>query len=295
MFHCRFYYANMVKYNKRMIEGENLDISIHNFLFDWTNYTFMKNAFLAILLITPVFGLLGSMIVNNKMSFFSDALGHSALTGAGLGVVFGISNINISMILFSIIFAAGIVYIKHMGKGSMDTTIGVFSSVAVALGLVLLSGGGYNKYSSLIVGDILSITPKEIAMLAGLLIAVLIIWYFLNRQLTLVSLSTSIATSRGVNVVAVDTIFTVLIALVVTVSIKWVGLLIINSLFILPAACSRIISRNMKQYVWLCVIISVFCGLIGLFSAFHLGTPAGATVALYCGILYFLFFIFKRR
>ncbi len=276
-----------------MIEGEI--VSFYEFLFDWTNYTFMRNAFLAILLITPVFGLLGSMIVNNKMSFFSDALGHSALTGAGIGVVLGISNINISMILFSVIFAAGIVYIKHVSKTSMDTTIGVFSSVAVALGLVLLSGEGYSKYSSLIVGDILSITPKETAMLLMLLAVVLLVWFILYRQLTLVSLSKPIATSRGVNVVMVETVFTVLIAVVVTVSVKWVGLLIINSLFILPAACSRMVAKNMKQYVSLSVVISVLCGITGLFTAYHLGTPAGATIALYCGVLYFLFFIFKRR
>ncbi|MBQ3114899.1 MAG: metal ABC transporter permease [Clostridia bacterium] len=283
----------MVKCNKEKVEGEK--VSFYEFLFDWTNYTFMRNAFLAILLITPVFGLLGSMIVNNKMSFFSDALGHSALTGAGIGVILGISNISISMILFSVIFAVGIVYIKHIGKSSMDTTIGVFSSVAVALGLVLLSGEGYNKYSSLIIGDILSITEKETVMLFLLLLAVLLVWFVLCRQLILVSLSKSIATSRGVNVVFVDTVFTALIALVVTVSIKWVGLLIINSLFVLPAACSRMISKNMKQYISLSVVISVLCGIFGLFTAFHLGTPAGATVALYCGVLYFVFFIFKRR
>ena len=276
-----------------MIEGEI--VSFYEFLFDWTNYTFMRNAFLAILLITPVFGLLGSMIVNNKMSFFSDALGHSALTGAGIGVVLGISNINISMILFSVIFAAGIVYIKHVGKTSMDTTIGVFSSVAVALGLFLLSGEGYSKFSSLIGGEILSITPKETAMLLMLLAVVLLVWFILYRQLTLVSLSKPIATSRGVNVVMVETVFTVLIAVVVTVSVKWVGLLIINSLFILPAACSRMVAKNMKQYVSLSVVISVLCGITGLFTAYHLGTPAGATIALYCGVLYFLFFIFKRR
>ncbi len=270
-------------------------MSLYEFLFDWTNYTFMKNAFLAILLITPVFGLLGSMIVNNKMSFFSDALGHSALTGAGIGVVLGISNINISMILFSAVFAAGIVYIKHIGKTSMDTTIGVFSSVAVALGLVLLSGEGYSKYSSLIVGDILSITQKETAMLLFLLAVVLLVWLLLYKQLTLVSLSKPIATSRGINVVLIETVFTVLIAVVVTVSIKWVGLLIINSLFILPAAASRMIAKNMKQYVALSVVISLLCGIFGLFTAFHLGTPAGATISLFCGLLYFIFFISKRR
>ncbi|MBQ4543779.1 MAG: metal ABC transporter permease, partial [Clostridia bacterium] len=99
----------------------------------------------------------------------------------------------------------------------------------------------------------------------------------------------------GINVVLIETVFTVLIAVVVTVSIKWVGLLIINSLFILPAAASRMIAKNMKQYVALSVVISLLCGIFGLFTAFHLGTPAGATISLFCGLLYFIFFISKRR
>lgn len=267
---------------------------IYDFLFGWAEYDFMINAFIAILLITPIFGLLGSIIVNNKMAFFSDALGHSALTGAGLGVVLGISAVNVSMILFSAVFAVGIVYIKYSGKASMDTTIGVFSSVAVALGLVLLSGEGYSKYSSLIVGDILGITRGELLMLAVLLCAVLFVWIFMHKSLALVSLSPSIAISRGVNVMAVDMIFTVLVAFVVTASIKWVGLLIINSLFILPAAAARIAAKNMRTYVLYCALISVLCGIFGLFAAFHLGTPAGATVSLFCGGVYFIMFAFKR-
>ncbi len=267
---------------------------IYEFLFSWTSYEFMKNAFLAIILISPVFGLLGSMIVNNKMSFFSDALGHSALTGAGIGAALGLASVDASMIIFSCVFAVGIVLIKYISKAAMDTTIGVFSSVAVALGLVLLSGVGYNKYSSLIVGDILSITPTEIVMLAVVLAVVLIIWKLMYKNLILVSMSPSIAVSRGVNIMAYDMVFTLLIAFVVTVSIKWVGMLIINSLFILPAAASRLVAKNTKQYIFLCVIISVLCGVIGLFTAFHLGTPAGATISLYCGILYFVLFFVKK-
>lgn len=269
--------------------------SLYNFFFDWTNYSFMRNAFLAILLITPVFGLLGSIIVNNKMAFFSDALGHSALTGAGIGAVLGLARVDVSMIVFSAVFAVGIVFIKYRGKSAMDTTIGVFSSIAVALGLVLLSGEGYNKYSSLIVGDILSITRSELVMLAILLPCATAVWFFMKKSLLLVSMSPSIAISRGVNVMAVEMIFTVLIAFVVTVSIKWVGILIINSLFVLPAGAARLAAKNMRSYIVCCVVISVLCGILGLFAAFWLGTPAGATISLLCGAVYFVIFAFKRE
>lgn len=80
--------------------------------FEFIDYAFMKNALIAIILVTPVFAILGTMIVNNKMAFFSDALGHSALTGIALGMILGISNMNISMILFAVVFALLLNYVK---------------------------------------------------------------------------------------------------------------------------------------------------------------------------------------
>ena len=99
----------------------------------------MKNALIAILLILPVFAILGTMIVNNKMAFFSDALGHSAICGIAIGMIFGISNVNISMIVFAIIFACVLNYVRYQTYYGADTIISVFSSVAIAIGLAILA------------------------------------------------------------------------------------------------------------------------------------------------------------
>ena len=112
--------------------------------FSWIEFNFMKNALLAILLITPLFGLLGTMVVSNKMSFFSDALGHCALTGIALGVILNITNFSLSMIIFSVIFSLGISGIMNSEISSSDSIIGVFSSIGVALGIFLLSFTGIN-------------------------------------------------------------------------------------------------------------------------------------------------------
>lgn len=101
--------------------------------FEFMQYVFMKNALLAIILVTPVFAILGTMIVNNKMAFFSDALGHSALTGIAIGMVLGITNINISMIFFAIVFALVLNYVKNKTNYGADTIISVFSSIAIAI------------------------------------------------------------------------------------------------------------------------------------------------------------------
>uniref|UniRef100_UPI003FEE4F46 metal ABC transporter permease n=1 Tax=Candidatus Fimivicinus sp. TaxID=3056640 RepID=UPI003FEE4F46 len=98
--------------------------------FSWLDYHFMKNAFVAVLLITPLLGMLGTMAVNNKMAFFSDALGHSALTGVALGVLLGIQNDLISMIAFGVLLALVITRVKAAKTASADTVISVFSSTA---------------------------------------------------------------------------------------------------------------------------------------------------------------------
>ena len=130
--------------------------SIIDFLFpfEWAQYDFMKNALLGVLLVTPMFGILGTMVVNNKMSFFSDALGHSALTGIAVGVMLGVDNTLVSMLAFSILLTIAIINVKNAKTASVDTIIGVFSSSAVALGIVILSyNGGFNKYSAYLIGD----------------------------------------------------------------------------------------------------------------------------------------------
>ena len=148
----------------------------------WLNYGFMKNALLAIFIITPLFGLLGTMIVNKKMAYFSDALGHSALTGIAVGVVFGVQDTTISMVVFAILFALLLNKIGSSHAASTDTVISVFSSCSVAIGLAILSAGGnFSKYSAILVGDILSITQKEILYLVLIFAFTLLFWVFVCR------------------------------------------------------------------------------------------------------------------
>ena len=134
--------------------------------FEWLHYTFMKNALIAIVLLTPLFGMLGTMAVDNKMAFFSDALGHSALTGIAIGVVLGWQSQMSAMLLFGLIWAVLITFVKHHSKMSADTIISVFSSTSIALGLVVLSrGGAFAKYSSVLVGDVLSVAQGDLLAL----------------------------------------------------------------------------------------------------------------------------------
>ena len=264
--------------------------------FEFMSYSFMKNAFLAILLISPIFAILGTMIVNNKMAFFSDALGHSALTGIAIGTIFGIANNNISMIIFAIIFAVALNIVKQKTSYGADTIISVFSSVAIAVGLAILSNSGnFTKYSSYLVGDILSITWNEIVVLFIAVIVILLFWYYSFNKLNCVSINETLAKSKGINVKLIDNLFVIIIAIVVMLSIRWIGILLINSLLILPAASSRNITRNMRSYHLFSVIFATFSGIMGLIISYYYNIPTGPMIVIISGIIYFLSFMLKDK
>lgn len=264
--------------------------------FSWLSYDFMKNALFAVLLIAPLLAILGTMAVNNKMAYFSDALGHSALTGIALGVIFGLKNELLSLIAFGIIMALLITKVKSGKTASADTVIGVFSSTSIAIGLLILSvGGGFPKYSQVLIGDILSITGQELLLLFIALIFVIIIWGLLYNRLLLLSINKDLAESRGIHTTLIENAFVVIVAVVVMLSIKWVGILLINSLLILPAAASRNIAKNSRQYLLISVIFSLFSGVLGLTISFYFDTSAGAAIVLVSALIFFATYLFRKN
>ncbi len=262
--------------------------------FEWLGYDFMKNAFLAVLLITPIFGILGTIIVNNRMAFFSDALGHGAFTGIAIGSVIGIIQPIWSAVVFSVAFSVLITLIKNKTKTSTDTVIGVFSSAAIALGIVLVTSGSIS-YNSYLVGDLLSISPLEVGILLILAVVIVILWILFYNKVLLVSVNISLARSRGINTMAVELAFTAIIAVTVTLVIQWIGLLIINSLLVLPAAAARNVSTNARQYNVLTILISIVSGLIGLILSYYMDTATGATIVIVSAIIYFITLGLRKR
>ena len=263
--------------------------------FEFLAYDFMKYALVAILIITPLFGILGTMIVSNRMAFFSDALGHSAFTGMAVGVLFGVVDTSVSMIAFAVLFALLLNYIRHKNIVSSDTVISVFSSLSVAVGLAILSrNGNFSKYSAFLVGDILSITPKEIKSLLCILIVTLVFWCVAYNGLHSIGINRSLARSKGVKVRLIDNAFVVLVAVIVMLSIRWVGILIINALLILPAAAARNLASNSREYHLFSVMISVFSGVLGLILSYYLNVAAGPMLVMIAALFFFVTFLARR-
>lgn len=262
--------------------------------FSWLEPSFMKNAFLAILIACPLFGTLGTFVVSNKMSFFSDAIGHSALTGIAFGVLLGIKEPLVAMVIFSIILGFAIITVKVKGTASADTIIGVFSSTSVALGLVLLSAtGNFAKYQKYLVGDILSIQPSEILLLLAAALVLLVVFVFFYNQMLITNLHSTFAKSRGVKTFFIEQLFALLTAAIVTLSIRWTGLLVINSLLVLPAAASRLVSRSTRQYLGFAILIAFVSGITGLALSYYIGAASGATIVLVNAVLFVVCFTVK--
>ena len=219
--------------------------------FEWAapdTMLFMKNALLAVLVVTPLFGLLSTMVVESRMAFFSDALGHSAFTGMAIGALCGLAQPVGAAVLFSVVIALLFTLVRQKTHMASDTAISVFSSAAVALGIFLstLGGQSFTKFNNLLIGDILSVAPGEIGLLALILLGLLVLWITSFNQMMLSSVHQALADSRGIRVVWKNFLFTAAIAVVVTITMTWVGLLVINALLVLPGAAARNVARNLR-------------------------------------------------
>ena len=258
---------------------------IMNLPFEWAQYDFMHYALVAVLLVSPVLALLGCLVINNQMAFFSEAMGHSALTGLALGALLGLADPTVTIVGFAILLALAMFMMRRYSAVPPDTSIALVMAFVVALGVVLLSrGGGFARYSRYLIGDILTITPHELGWLAGLSGLVCLVWIFLFNAFFMVSLNRSLAASRGFPAMVLEALFSVMVAVVVSVSIPWVGLLVINSMLILPAATARNLARDTRGYVIGAVVVSLLSGVLGLISSYSWNTATGATIVLWaCG------------
>ena len=266
------------------------------FPIEMLQWDFMKNALLAILIMAPLFGIASTMIVTGRMSFFSDALGHSAFTGIAIGSICGLSGSTLPAVLFAIGFALLFSYVRAKSNQAADTIIGVFSSTAVALGIFVATfgGGSFTRFNRYLIGDILSISGVEIGQLLLVLLGVLLFWLLAGNRLTLSVIHPELASSRGMKPKLIQCLFTVVIAVVVTLCISWVGLLILNSLLILPGAAARNVAKNQRQYHLFSVLIALISGLAGLCVSYYFGASAGAAISLALALMFALCFTLRK-
>jgi len=265
-------------------------------LFSWTNYTFMRHALVAAVLLAPLFALPGCLVVNNRMAFFSDAMGHAALTGVAIGALLGFAQPLPPMLAFAVCLACAISLLRRVGGVPTDTVISLVMTGSMALGIVILSRrGGFAQYSRYLIGDLLGITRADLYMIGAALAFVIAAWFPLFNRLCLASFNETIARSRGVNVRRYDLFFSVMVAVIVTVAVQWIGILIISSLLVLPAAAARNVAAGLRGYVLCAVAVSLVSCVTGLILSYYIATATGATIVLVALGFYILSLIPKLR
>jgi len=279
---------------------ESLLAPWHGFIsslpFEWARYEFMRHALLAVLFVSPLLGALGTVVVANRMAFFSEAIGHAAFTGIALGVILGLSDPLVSMIGFALLLTLAIAWFRRRGGLSSDTAIGLVMAFTVSLGIVILSrGGDFARYTNFLIGDMLAVTGNDVVWLALLALVVFFLFFFFFNRLILGTLSPALARSRSAHSGHAELSFACLLAVVVTCALPWIGILVINALLILPAAAGRNLANNTAQFFGWSVVISLVAGLIGLLASFYASTATGATIVLAAMAIYLLTLLRRTR
>jgi len=242
---------------------------------------FMKRALLAVLLVSPLCAAMGVMVVNFRMAFFSDAISHSAFTGVALGILFGVDP-RITLIVFGVLVGLGIISVRLRSSLSVDTVIGVFFSFAVALGIVIISARKSltTDLHAYLYGDVLTVSGPELLGMALLFLAGAAFLFFFFNQLFLIGINEQQATAQGVKVRALEYGYALLLALVVTVSIRVIGLLLITAMLVVPAAAGRNLAGSVRSMFWWAIAVGLGSGAAGLTATFYWDSATGATIIL---------------
>lgn len=242
-------------------------------------FPFMQRAVLGGMLTGAMGGLLGSFTVLRQLSFFSDTLGHSALLGISLGVLMGV-NPTAVLLPFAVVFALVVTYLLEKTRLWTDALLNIIYSSSLAIAVIILSFAGQYKggLNSLLFGDILAVRPGDLWLSALLFVlCVLFIGLTLRTQM-LITLHEPLAIAQGVQVTAHRIAFIGLLSMVVAISIKAIGVLLISAFVVIPACAARLISRTFMQYVWLSALVGASSAVVGMVTSAFFDLPSGPSI-----------------
>ena len=250
---------------------------------------FILRAVLAAIGISIIAGSLGCFVIWKRMSYFSESISHSALLGVSLGLASGLG-IHFGLVLVGTLFALLIVVLQERKFLSNDAILGIFSHIALSLGIVVLAlvGGANMDYFSLLFGDILSITNRDIVWVYSVLIVIVALLSIFWQRLLLLTLNEDLAKAEGIKHTFYQLLFMLMIALAVSVSVQIVGVLLITSLLIIPPAIAKVFARTPSQMVFKSILVSILAVIIGLSGSMYYDLATGPAIVIALGILFVL-------
>ena len=269
-----------------------------NFMF---SYEFVVNAFICALIVGPLLGAMGTMVVIKRMAFFSQAVGNAALTGVAIGVIVGESYTApyFSMFSFCIFFGLFLNFTRNRTKMSSDTLIGVFLSISLAVGatVLLFVSAKVNTHilDTVMFGSILTVNNLDMNVLLVTTLLTAAIALPLYNQMLLASLNPNLAHVRGVNVHLLEYAFVLLITILTVACVKIVGAVLVEALLLIPAAAARNLNSSIRGFILWSVIFSTSSCLFGIYApmAFDLPIPSGGAIIMSAAVI-FLFTLLLR-
>ncbi len=249
---------------------------------DILSYGFMREALLAAVLVGLCAPLVGTYLVQRRMSLIGDGMGHVALAGVAIGVLTGAAPVLTALVL-AVLAAVAIELIRARGRTSGDIAIAVMFYGGIALGVVLIAMSPSSSPANLtnyLFGSILTTTTTDLWVFGGLTLVVAATTTLLRQRLFAVANDEEFARAMGMPVLAYNVILAVLTAVTVVVSMRVVGLLLISALMIIPNAAGQVLGRSFASTVRWAVAIGVASGVIGVVGSFYAGTPSGGSIVL---------------
>lgn len=265
-------------------------------------YGFLINALVAALIIGPLLGGMGSLVVIKRLAFFSEAVGHAALTGIAIGILLGepAAHPYASLFSFCLIFALLLHWIKSRTQVPYDALVGVFLAVAIAMGAALLlyvaRKVNVHILENVLFGSILTVQDQDLFILAVIGAICLLLTVCFGNQALLASLNPELAQVNGINTRLFDYAFVVLIALITVAAVKIAGAILVGAMLLIPATTARLVTRNIRQFFWTNILLSTICCFAGIIlpMALDLPVPSGAAIVLLASLGFVLAVITNR-
>ena len=264
-------------------------------MFEILSLPFMQRALVAGILVGFLASYYGVFIVQRGLGFLGSGLAHAAFGGVALGILLETEPIWVA-VPFTVLVAIGITWVKDKTKLGGDTTIGIFFSVSMALGIIFIflkrqySSDAFNY----LFGSILSVTLLDIVVPIILIIITLFLFPFWKRW-AYSSFDRELAQADRIPVQFDDYLLSVLIAVTIVVSIKVVGIVLIAAFLVIPPAASRLLNNSFSKMTVVSIIIGVSTALIGLWISYYMNVPSGATIILLQAAVFFAVMLFRRK
>lgn len=261
------------------------DITIGSLVIDG----FLVRAFAAGIALALVSGVLGCFVVWKRMAYFGDSLAHSALLGVALGLLVGIQT-QIGIVIVCGAFAIGLIYLQQKNVLASDTLLGILAHSALSIGLIAISLMDHIRVDlhAYLFGDILTVTKNDLywSYGGGAVVLALLLWKW--SDLTLMTIHEDLARAEGVNTLWANILLMLVMTLVVATSLHIVGILLITSLLIIPAATARLISKSPEGMAITASLLGMAAVTGGLYASMQWDTPSGPSIVTAAAVVFLL-------